>query len=140
MYTSLLLFIIAMLGIVILITRKILALNSSGEVYYKNKDVDLEFELPDLDEVKEFTNKRLKKYGYALLVVTLRLYVLGSSKVKKGAIALYNKIEQKLKKLTGKKTVLEQNKEASGFIKTMSEYKKKINKITHKIKQEEGIK
>lgn len=140
MYTSLLLFIIAMLGIVILITRKIFALNSSGEVYHKNKDVDLEFELPDLDEVKEFTNKKLKKYGYALLLVTLRLYVLGSNQVKKGSITLYNKVEQKVKKMIGKKTTPENTKEASGFIKTISDYKKKISKITHKIKQEEGIK
>lgn len=139
MYISLLLFFIALLSIVILITRKALVLNNSGDLY-KSKDIELEFDLPDLDEVKDYTSKKFKKYGFIILVGSIRIYVLSANATKKGAKYLYNKVEQKVKKVLGHKIKPTEQKEASGFIKTISEYKKKINKITHKIKQEEGIK
>ncbi|MBP9802831.1 MAG: hypothetical protein KBD14_00790 [Candidatus Pacebacteria bacterium] len=123
----------------ILVTRKVFVLNNSGELY-KSKDIELEFDLPDLDEVKEFTNKKFKKYGFMILVGGIRIYVLSSNATKKGVKYLYNKGEQKIKKLLGHKIKVEEKKEVSGFIKTISDYKKKISKITHKIKQEEGIK
>ncbi len=139
MYISLLLFFISLISIVILVTRKVFVLNNSGELY-KSKDIELEFDLPDLDEVKEFTNKKFKKYGFMILVGGIRIYVLSSNATKKGVKYLYNKGEQKIKKLLGHKIKVEEKKEVSGFIKTISDYKKKISKITHKIKQEEGIK
>jgi hypothetical protein len=139
MYISLLLFFIALLSIVLLITRKAFVLNNSGDLY-KSKDIELEFDLPDLDEVKDYASKKFKKYGFIILVGSIRVYVLSANITKKGAKYLYNKIENKVKKVLGHKTKTREQKEASGFIKTISEYKKKINKITHKIKQEEGIK
>lgn len=139
MYISLLLFFISLISIVILVTRKVFVLNNSGELY-KSKDIELEFDLPDLDEVKEFTSKRFKKYGFMVLVGSIRIYVLSSNATKKGAKYLYNKTEQRVKKLLGHKAKITEKKEVSGFIKTISDYKKKITKITHKIKEEEGIK
>ncbi len=139
MYISLLLFFIALISIVILVTRKVFALNNNGELY-KSKDIELEFDLPDLDEVREFFGKKTKKYGFIILVGSIRIYVLSANLTKKGIKYLYNKGEQRIKKLLGHKAKIVEKKEVSGFIKTISDYKKKISKITHKIKQEEGIK
>jgi len=137
MYISLILFFIALGGIAILLLRKMLILKHANINY--SKDLELEFEVPDLDEVKEFANQKIKRYGYIALVSIVRLYIIGGSFLKNKSTVILKTIK---KKLPGKKvTKIDQdgNIATSPFIKTISEYKHKIKKIKHKIKKEEGI-
>ncbi|MFA7285991.1 MAG: hypothetical protein WC011_04095 [Candidatus Paceibacterota bacterium] len=137
MYISLILFFIALGGIAIMLARKIFILKHANINTPKN--LELEFEVPDLDEVKEFANKKIKRYGYIALVSAVRLYIIGGSFVKNKSKVIVTKIKSKLpgKKIT--KIDINGNVETSPFIKTITEYKQKIKKIKHKIKKEEGI-
>jgi len=137
MYISLILFFIALGGIGILLARKILVLKHAN--IHHPKDLELEFEVPDLDEVRKFANKKIKRYGYMALVSTIRLYIIVGSFLKNKSTIAVKKIKSKLpgKKIT--KIDKDGNIETSPFIKTIAEYKHKIKKIKHKIKKEEGI-
>jgi hypothetical protein len=137
MYISLILFFIALGGIGVLLTRKILVLKHAN--VHHPKDLELEFEVPDLDEVKKFANKKIRRYGYMALVSTIRLYIIGGSFLKNKSTIVLKTIKSKLpgKKIT--KIDKDGNVESSAFIKTIAEYKHKIKKIKHKIKKEEGI-
>jgi len=137
MYISLILFFIALTGIATLLARKIFVLKHAN--IHHPKDLELEFEVPDLDEVKKFANKKIKRYGYMALVSTIRLYIIGGSFLKNKSMIVLKTIKSKLpgKKIT--KIDKDGNIETSAFIKTISEYKHKIKKIKHRIKKEEGI-
>lgn len=137
MYISLILFFIALISIVALVARKILAMEKLENL--RKKNIELEFDVPELHEVKEFLNTRTKKYGYLALVSILRAYVVGTKVTKNTAKIVYKKGEQKIKKILGNKNKTNKEKEASGFIKTMTEYKKKVSRITNRIKKEEGL-
>ena len=91
---------------------------------------------PYLIEVKHITIKKIKKYSYVGLVTTIRLYFRSSNLLK----TKYEELKTKIKNsniVKNREGINE--KEVSGFLKTVSEYKNKIRKIKHQIKEEENL-
>lgn len=98
------------------------------------------FEPFDLDEIKHITIKKLKRYGFIILVITLRISIKSSHSLKN----TYNKIKNKTIQIIDKnlfyKSKKHEEKEVSNFLKMVSDYKHRIRQIKHKIREEEGIK
>ena len=88
-----------------------------------------------LEEWKNSIIKTSKKYSYLGLVVVVRWYVHSISFLKRSyakvAISVKYVLDKKLKKKVGEK------REVSGFLKMVSDYKRKIRRIKHQIKEEE---
>lgn len=99
------------------------------------QNVDLDFGKPFIEEIKYATIKKTKRYGYIILFITVRLYVLSSKFVKDKSKKTVNKIMDKFIKKDG----VEGKTDTSNFLKMVTDYKHKIKKIHHKIKEEEGI-
>jgi mannitol-specific phosphotransferase system IIBC component len=142
MKITLLLFLISFSVLVILIARRFFQVKEREEDIerkIKEAEMKLEFEVPDLEEVKDFTKKKVRKYSYATLVSGIKLYIIGSNLLKKKVKKIYKKVEKKLlkKKI---KTDNEIVRESSKFLKTIVEYKDKVKRIKDRIKEEEGIK
>ncbi|MFZ2072497.1 MAG: hypothetical protein WAV10_02350 [Minisyncoccia bacterium] len=95
-------------------------------------------EIPDLDEVKHFTSKNFRKYGYITLVNIIRFYVRASHILRQKYEQIKIKTKEKINKYFPKKVSEVTKKEASGFIKMMSDYKNKIREIKDKIVEEEN--
>jgi hypothetical protein len=129
MYFLLILFFGSLIGIIFMIGRK-LAASNNGQAPYITYTEDTRVQTPFLEEWKHLTVKNLKKHSYAALVVTIRYYVRSSNLLK-------NKIKNIRNKNTNGDTA--RKREASGFLKMISEYKHKIRKIKRKIKEEENL-
>jgi hypothetical protein len=131
MYFILTLFFASLLGIVFMISRKLVVLQDNQVLNKEEFFLKTQF----LNEWKYLTAKNLKKHGYAGLVATIRFYVLSINFLKNK----YQVIKIKIKNIRGKKLNTEEKKEVSGFLKMISEYKHKIREIKHKIKEEENL-
>lgn len=130
------LFFVSIVGIVILITKKLLQIEKLRVV---SKDDVFFIDVPDLEDAHHVIAKKIKHGGYVALVITIRSYLLGKRLLKKIIIKTYTKTNNFLAKYKKNKGVVETKKEASKFLKVVTEYKKKVNKITEKIKEEEGF-
>lgn len=101
---------------------------------------ELFFDVPDLNEIKSAANLKLRRHGYIVLVQVIRVYVKSSNIAdtfyKKTARGLRNFIR---KRILRKKENTEGVKEVSGFLKMISDYKRKIKRIKDKVKREEGL-
>lgn len=96
------------------------------------------FEIPYINEVKVITSKNIRKYGYMSLATAIRLYFRSSALVKETYKDTKGKVKEVIEK--NKKLIprsAQAKEEISGFLKTISEYKNKINTLKHKIKEEE---
>jgi len=94
----------------------------------------------DIQKIKHLIFKNSKKFGYAILFVTLKFFIKSSNFIKTKSIILIEKIKNKIKKknnILNNETI--EKKEVSGYLKVISEYRQKIKKIKHIIKEEEGI-
>jgi len=133
MYFLLTLFFASLLGIVFMIGRKLMLLQN-GQVLQKEETV---FRTPNLEEWKYLTVKNIKKYGYLGLVTTIRFYIRGTNFLKNK----YREVRIKIKNMRERNSNGEsaEKREASGFLKMISEYKHKIREIKHKIKEEENL-
>ena len=136
MTTLLILFFISLVGIIFMIGKKM--------IFLKNNQVIIEegytFGAPHVDEIKYVTVKKLKEYGYILVVTTIRFSMKSSKFIKNTSEVVYRKIKDKLlKSKNGIEEEVSDKKEVSKFLKMVSEYKHKLNRIKHKIKEEEGI-
>ncbi len=98
-------------------------------------DEKVSFKMPYWDEIKHTTIRGIRKYGYYLLVIIVRLYVQSTSFLKEK----YREIKQKIKEMVHKKHENGERKEISKFLKVIGDYKNKIREITHKIKKEENL-
>jgi hypothetical protein len=129
------LFFLSLSGIIYMIGSKLILLQN-GEVVIQEH---IPIKVPDLQEFKYIVTKNSKKYGFILLVIILRASIKSSYFLKKK----YKEIKYiaiiKIKKiLTGKKHGIQEH-EVSSFLKKVSDYKSKVNKIKNQIKEEEGI-
>jgi|SRR6185369_10346841 len=131
MYFLLTLFFISLVGIIVMIGRKVVKLQN-GQVVLHQENFS---QAPVIEELKEFTIKSLKKHSYAGLVGTIRIYVKTSNILK----IWYQGLKVKVVKMLTKNKEGEEEREVSGFLKMMSDYKKKIRRIKRKIKEEEEI-
>jgi len=84
------------------------------------------FDIPNLDQVKNVTVKNSKRYGYVILVETIRFYVRASILIK----YIYFKTKKKIKEIYHRyfphKIKENKEKEVSKFLRMVSDYKNKI--------------
>lgn len=101
---------------------------------------DFTFEVSNLDDIKDTTSRNIKKYGYMILVTSIRIYFRSTNTFKK----VYLKTKIKLSELNNKTdkyfkkdTVYVKVEKVPSFLQAVGEYKKKIKTIKSKIKEEE---
>ena len=130
-YLLLILFFASLVSIIIMIGRKLSILKH--EQILIQEEVVLEF--PYLKEIKHITVTNIRKRGYALLVATVRFYVLGANLLKNK----YKEVKSKIKNRNIGNHINGEKKEISKFLKIIGDYKQKIREIKHKIKKEENL-
>jgi uncharacterized membrane-anchored protein YjiN (DUF445 family) len=118
-----------------MIGRKLLTLRNGTLISTEEK---FAIKIPNLHEVRYIVTRGTSKYGFIALVVILRIYVLSGHSIKKTSKKIHHKIKELHKKYLPHKHK-EEVKEASKFLKMMSDYKQKVKRIKHQIKEEEGI-
>jgi len=96
--------------------------------------------VPETHEVRRITVRGLKRYGYIILVITIRSYIKGSDFVKEKYAKVKDRIINNLDKRMHKGNISEENKEPSKFLKMVSEYKNKVREIKDKIREQERTK
>lgn len=133
MYTLVTIFFASLLGIIIMIGRKLALVGDGANL---DKDYTHPF-VSDLQRLKHFAVDGLHKYGHLSVVLILRFYVKFSNFLK----LQYEEIKIKLadlNKKNGKNGDPVEKVEVSKFLKLVSEYKNKIREIKHKIHEEEN--
>ena len=139
MYFFLILFFVSLGVITIMIGRKLLLLsNIEGHHHNSYLGEILISDMLDFDKLKNLTLKNGKKLGHATIWVTLRVYIISSNFVNKKRKEIVVKVKNKLNK-NRKNNIQEEKKEVSKYIKIISEYRQKIKKMKHRIKEEDGI-
>lgn len=128
------LFFISLTVITVMFGRK-LNLVRNGEIEI-NESINTALEIPYIAEIKQITVKKVKRFGYIGLVTSIRLYFRSTNLVK----AKYQDLKTKMKNVQ-KTNAVEgtTEKEVSRFLKVVSDYKHKIRRIKHQIKEEEKI-
>mgnify|MGYP001576315185 CR=1 FL=1 len=135
MYLPLILFFIALLGILFMLGSKLALVRGDNTIkVHHHNHIHI-----DIDKIREQTLKHSKRFGYIVLFVTLRSFIKTSYLLKQKTLALVTKIEEKLTKNKSNSNGSNGEKEVSGYLKTIVEYRKKIRAMKHKIKEEEGI-
>lgn len=133
MYTLLILFFTSLVGIIVMIGRKLVLLQN-GETLVIQEEVLFEF--PDFREWRQITTAHIKKYGRVSVVTTLRFYLRSTNLLKNK----YAELKNKTKNIGNKRSDNPLKKaEVSKFLKMVSEYKEKIREIKHQIKEEENL-
>ena len=123
MYFLLFLFFGSLFGIAFMIGRKLVFQTSNEET-----KEELLLEIPYLDEWKDLGEKSAKKIAYNMIVSGIRIHVKSLNFIKERYNELKRIIAERQKTKKG---------ETSKFLKTVSEYKRKIREIKHKIVEEE---
>jgi hypothetical protein len=134
----LILFLLSLSAIAVMIGRKLVSVRQGDSMVIDSEEVL--FEIPYINEVKELTTKNVKRYGYLGLVTTIRLYFRSSNLVKHAYRGTKGKVKiviEKNRNLLPKSPL--ENQEVSRFLESVSEYKQKLSKIKHKIKEEEKV-
>jgi len=137
----LILFFTALIGISLILGRRLFLLKKAGMNNEREfGDDDFAFVIPDLEKISGIVGKELKKVGYITFVSGLRIYMLSFNFLKNKYKNLKVKIRDiKSKNNIGTQIIKRKKQEASKFLKVVSEYKTKIKKIKRKIKEEEGL-
>ncbi len=133
MSVFLILFLISITGLLILIGRKMLVMRQ-GDLHIP-ANFDFSIEVPDFEEVREVVIKKSRRYGYIMLVITIRLYVLSAHTIKQQSKSIISKIKSRIP--ASHKTL--NDKKENKFLKKVSDYKQKISHLKSKIKEEEGL-
>lgn len=129
------LFFLSLSGIIYMVGSKLILLQKGEVITQKH----IPIKIPDLQEFKYIVVKKLRKYGFILLVITLRASIKSSYFLKRKYKEIKNIAIIKIKKIIiGKKHGIQEH-EVSSFLKKVSDYKSKVKEIKHKIKEEEGI-
>ncbi len=132
MYILLILFFVSLSGITFMIGRKFFLIQN-GVILNQTEDTFIPHHF--FDEWKHSTVKNFKKYGYAGLVGSIRIYFRINNVLKNK----YEELKFKIKNTYNKKNVVENEtkREVSKFLKMVSEYKSKVKKIKEMVKEEE---
>jgi len=134
MSALLILFFASLIGITIMIGRKLILLKNQPMIVEEK----ILIQSPDLKEIRYIFVKKTREYGYIALVEIIRFSVRTSKFLKRK----YKETKHKIKRIT-KKHVAHKNeeeikeKEVSSFLKKISEYKHKLRKIKNKVIEEE---
>jgi hypothetical protein len=136
MYLPLILFSLSLIGIIIMIWRE-LVLVRNGQVAIAQHSHPF---VPELQKIKHLTFKNVKRFGYMTVFVTLRFFIRSSNFIKTKSKILLEELKKIIKKSNGQSLdETAEKKEISKYLKIISEYRQKIRKIKHRIKEEEGI-
>lgn len=132
MYILLILFFVSLLGITFMIGRKFFLIQN-GIILSQTENTPIAPHF--FDEWKQSAVKNFKKYGYAGLVGSIRIYFRVNNVFKNK----YEELKLKIKNTYNKKrnTENEIKREANKFLKMVSEYKNKVRKIKERVKEEE---
>jgi hypothetical protein len=128
MYILFILFLVSLIGIVIMLGRKLLLIQN-GELEVMERHV------PEVHHYfrdwARFLIDGLRNIGFALLVGTIRIYVRLTLLVRNQFKSLVEKIN------TIQAEDPYEKREVSKFLRLMGEYKKKLREIKKKVKREE---
>lgn len=138
MYFFFILFFISLAVITLMIGRKLLLINKGEVPHIHYVDEIFLSKILDFNKIKYLTIENLKKTEYILIWITIRTYLISKNFINKKKKDIAEKIKNKLNK-NRDENILKEKKEVSKYIKIISEYRQKIRKIKHKIKEEEGI-
>ncbi|PIR68797.1 hypothetical protein COX93_01835 [Candidatus Nomurabacteria bacterium CG_4_10_14_0_2_um_filter_30_12] len=136
MYLPFIFFFLSLSGIIVMIGRELILIKNGQAIAVEHSHPFV----ADIQKIKHLIFKNSKKFGYAILFVTLKFFIKSSNFIKTKSIILIEKIKNKIKKknnILNNETI--EKKEVSGYLKVISEYRQKIKKIKHIIKEEEGI-
>ena len=125
----LILFFVSLFVILIMISRKLFFIRESEIIIEEKTSI-----IPEANEIKYLLIKNAKKYGFVMIAIILRTTVRTNVLVKRKVVEISNRIKNHLYKNTSEKR---SKKEVNGFLKGMSEYKKKIRRLKDKIVEEE---
>ena len=130
----LILFFGSLLGITVMISRKLIVLRNQPIVFEEKVLV----QTPNLKEIRYVFIKKTREYGYIALVEIIRFSVRSSKLLKN----TYKEVKHKIKNITRKHIThtteeIKKEKEVSGFLKKISEYKHKLRKIKKQVIEEE---
>ncbi|HWA32051.1 MAG TPA: hypothetical protein VG694_01195 [Candidatus Paceibacterota bacterium] len=134
MHISLIIFFAALLGIMVMIGRKVWQLRTVPP----HRIERFTFEVPDAEQLKSAGVRHLRRGSYALLVIILRAYVRSSNAIRENGRRLAQKVKAKLARKNKNGDAPAEEHEVSKFLKMMSEYKRKLGHITKRIKEEEN--
>jgi hypothetical protein len=138
MYFFFILFFVSLGAIILMIGRKLSLVNDNLESSKAHTHEVFISGIFDFDKLKSTTIKNSKKLGHLLVWFTLRTYILSSNFLNKKRKEIILKIQNKINR-NRNNNIEEEEKEVSKYIKIISEYRQKIRKIKHKIREEEGI-
>mgnify|MGYP001554807936 FL=1 len=128
-------FFASLIGITLMIGKKLVLVRELSASIDEEK---IPIEIPRIRELKDVTLKKIKKYGFVIIVITIRFYVKSLNFFKKQTTIIVYKINSKFNKKNVVNDISEKQ-EASKFLKMVSEYKQKIGRIKRKIKEEERV-
>lgn len=127
-------FFISLAIIILMIGRKLLLKKDEEENHHNEVFLS---EILDFNKIKHSTIKISKKTGHTLIWIILRTYIISLNFINKKAKEIIKKIAARLNE--NKNNELQEKKEVSKYIKIISEYRQKIRRLKHRIKEEEGI-
>ncbi len=134
MYTLIILFFASLLGMIFMLGRKLVVLQQEPVVLL---DEQVLIESKDFKELKHIIVKKSQQFGYIVLVEIIRFSVRSSKVIKKVYHETKTKINKKFRKNKISTGSEPEKREASSFLKKVSEYKHKLKKIKHKVIEEE---
>jgi len=117
-----------------MIGRKLVVLSNGNTRVFDTEEIS---GVPFIEDLKEKTTKNIKKYGYVGLVGLMRGYFRSKNFLK----IKYQEVKEKTMAFKNKKTenISSEKKEASKFLKMVTDYKYKIRRIKEDIENEEGL-
>lgn len=135
MYLPLILFFISLVAITVMIWHKVVLLRN-GQV------LTVEGTHPfagELEKIKKLTFKNIKKLSIILLFIILKVFIKSSNFLKIKSLSILRYIKRKLIKESKDLDNEIGRKEASKYLKIISEYRHRIRQMKHMIRKEEGI-
>jgi hypothetical protein len=115
-----------------------LALVRNGNIQEKNHAHPF---VPEVEKIKKIAWNKTKKISYVIIFITMRFFIKSSNAIKTKGKEIKDNIKNKLN--IKENAALSENtekREASKYLKIISEYRHTVRKIKHLIKEEEGIK
>lgn len=126
-------FFISLLAIMIMLGRQVKLVRAGMALHYPEYH-PLE---PDIIKAKHHAKRSIKRYGYLALVGIFRIYFRAEHALKVSYEESKARLNAFIASKTGGARTNQPPREASGFLKMMSEYKHKLRNLRHKIKEEE---
>lgn len=127
MITLLILFFLSLIGISFMIGKKLVLIRNGNVIHQET----LPRLIPDIQTLKYTARKTTKQGVYIATVIVIKLYVQSGNLAKN----IYDKTKVKIQSLK-KKDHATEKKEASKFLKMISDYKYKVKHIKRQIEEE----